>query len=173
MLTYKKQYGRRPAAPTLDSVAAVRYREAFRQAIADLADRYGTDVRQWRWERVAAQRRQFPVWSADSLVATDLSSLSTTRFAALDQPGRGHASALSGGPTLVDRPRLGPAPASWEGWTWSDSPNLTVRRLRFDPSDLFARSLLSREHPDPVLVSGPPTQRMTQLVPAVPEKDEP
>ncbi|PSR00342.1 MAG: penicillin amidase [Bacteroidetes bacterium SW_11_64_17] len=173
MLTYKKQYGRRPSATTLDSVAAARYREAFRQAIADLADRYGTDVRQWRWERVAAQRRQFPVWSADSLVATDLSSLSTTRFAALDQPGRGHASALSGGPTLMDRPRLGPAPASWEGWTWSDSPNLTVRRLRFDPSDLFARSLLSREHPDPVLVSGPPTQRMTQLVPAVPEKDEP
>ncbi|PSQ80181.1 MAG: penicillin amidase [Bacteroidetes bacterium QS_1_63_11] len=173
MLAYTKQYGRRPSATTLDSVTAVRYREAFRQAIADLTDQYGTDVRQWRWERVAAQRRQFPVWSADSLVATDLSSLSTTRFAALDQPGRGHASALSGGPTLGDRPRLGPAPASWEGWTWSDSPNLTVRRLRFDPSDFLARSLLSRERPNPVSVSEAPTQRTTQLVPAAPEKDEP
>lgn len=174
MLAYKKQQGRRPS-PTaeLDSVAAARYRDAFREAIAGLADQYGTDVRRWRWERVATQRRLFPVWSADSLVAADLSSLSTTRFAGLDRPGRGHASALSGGPTPVDRPRLGAAPASWEGWTWADSVHLTARRLRFDPSDFLARPLLPRGRPAPISTANAPIRHTTRLVPAAPDSNDP
>jgi penicillin amidase len=173
MLAYKKQHGQMPPSTEPDSMATPRYREAFRRAVMDLADRHGSDVRRWRWERVAAERRHFPVWSADSLVAADLSALSRTRFAALARPGRGHPSALSGGPSLVDPPRMGPAPTSWDGWTWSDSSSLTARRLRFDPSDFFARSLLSRERPAPVSVSEAPIQQTTQLVPVAPERDDP
>lgn len=173
MHAYKNKHGQMPSAAEPDSVATPRYREAFRRAVMDLADRYGSDVRRWRWERVAAERRHFPVWSADSLVAADLSSLSNTHFAALDRPGRGHASVLSGGPSLVDRPRMGSAPTSWDGWAWSDSSSLTARRLRFDPSGFFARSRLSRERPAPVSVSEAPLQQTTQLVPVAPVRDDP
>ena len=166
MRAYRAEIGRVPSAADSIFLAAPRRRQTFRRAVNHLADRYGTDVRQWRWERVAPERRFFPVWSADSLVAADLSSLSTTRFAPLDQPGRGHASALAGGPTLVDSPPIGPAAARWEGWMRRGRSELTGRRLRFDPSAFFARSLLSREPPSPIRVSEAPITRTTQLVPA-------
>jgi penicillin amidase len=161
-----------PVPPATDSLllSAPRRRQTFRRAVDQLADRYGTDVRQWRWERVTQNRRYFPVWSSDSLVAADLSPMSTTQFAPLDRPGRGHASTLAGGPTLVDPPSINPAPARWDGWMRSGEPALTVRRLRFDPSAFFARSLLSRERPAPVSVSEAPIQQTTQLVPVEPER---
>lgn len=163
---YQAEIGQRPS-PT-DSVffAAPRRRRTFRQAVHHLADQYGRDVRRWRWERIAPERRYFPVWTADSLIAQDLSSLSGTRYAPLDRPGRGHASSLSGGPSLVDPLRLGPAPTHWDGWMQASSTDLTVRRVRFDPSDFFARSLLSREPPSPVSVTDAPVTRTTTLVPA-------
>jgi len=48
----------------------------------------------------------------------------------------------------------------------ASSTDLTVRRVRFDPSDFFARSLLSREPPSPVSVTDAPVTRTTTLVPA-------
>ena len=165
MLAYTKQYGRRPAATTLDSVAAVRYREAFRQAIADLADRYGTDVRQWRWERAVSDRRYFPVWAADSLVAASLQDLRTTQYAPLERRGRGHPSALSGGPSLIDPVPLAPSPTMWEGWTRPDDSSLFTRRPRYDPAALFARSRIRRTRPSPLRLSPDSAAYTTTLVP--------
>jgi hypothetical protein len=168
MRAYRAETGRMPTAEDSTLLAPSRHRQAFRHAVDHLETQYGSDVRQWRWERVAPDRRYFPVWSADSLVAADLSSLSTTRFAPLDRPGRGHPSALSGGPTLVDPPALGPAPTRWDGWMRGGVADLTVRRLRFDPSDFFARSFLPREPPSPASVTAAPITRTTKLVPPRP-----
>ena len=168
MRAYRTEIGRAPVASDSARMAGPRLRRTFRQAVALLAKRYGTDVRRWRWERVAPDRRYFPVWSADSLSRqlSGLSPLNTTRFAPLDRPGRGHASTLAGGPTLVDPLPIGPAPTHWDGWMRADSSGLTVRRLRFDPSAFFARSFLSRRLPAPVSVSQAPIPETTHLVPS-------
>lgn len=168
MRAYRKEIGRLPSPSDSTYLAASRRRKAFRRAVDTLAAQYGTDVRRWRWEQVAPDRRYFPVWSADSLVSADLRSLSTTQFAPLERPGHGHPSALAGGPTLVDPPPMGPAPTRWDGWMRSGDPTLTVRRLRFDPSALFARPLLPRRAsgPEPVSVSQAPVRRTTRLVPS-------
>ena len=168
MRLYRETIGRLPTPTETAFFAAPRRRRTFQRAVHRLAARYGTDVRQWRWGRVAPDRRYYPVWSADSLVTADLGPLSTTRFAPLDRPGRGHPSTLAGGPALVDSLPLGPAPTQWDGWMWSDSTTLTVRRLRFDPSGFFARSLLSREPPAPISVTEAPVTRATTLLPAKP-----
>jgi len=166
MRLYQANIGGRPVPTDAAFFAGPRRRRTFQQAVQYLAGRYGRDVRQWRWERVVPERRHYPVWSADSLIDQNLSPLSGTRYATLDRPGRGHASTLSGGPTLVNPPRLGPAHTHWNGWMRSGRSTLTVRRLRFDPSAFFARSLLSREPPTPVSVSDAPVTRTTTLVPA-------
>lgn len=170
MRTYRTATGQLPSPSNPAYFAGPRRRRTFRRAVAHLRERHGPDVRQWRWERVVSERRHFPVWSADSLVAADLQSLSTTRFAPLERPGRGHASTLAGGPSLVHRPPTGAAPTHWDGWMWSGRPNLTVRRLRFNPSAFFSRSLLSRKPPPPVSVAEAPRTETTQLVPAQPER---
>ncbi|MFB6273634.1 MAG: penicillin acylase family protein [Salinibacter sp.] len=169
MRLYRTDVGQLPSPSDTAFFAGPRRRRTFRRAVHQLAAQYGADVRQWRWARVAPNRRYFPVWSADSLSRrlSELSPLSTTRFSPLDRPGRGHASTLAGGPTLVDPPSLGPAPTHWEGWMRSGEASLTVRRLRFDPSDFFARSLLPREPPSPVPVTASP-RRTTHLVPPKP-----
>ncbi len=167
--TYRDETGQLPSTSNPPYFSGPRRRRTFRQAVAKLQEQYGPDLRQWRWERVASEPRHFPVWSADSLVAADLESLSTTRFAPLERPGRGHASTLAGGPSFVYPPPTGTAPTHWDGWMWSGRPDLTVRRLRFDPSAFFSRSLLSRKPPPPVSVSDAPRIETTQLVPAQPQ----
>ena len=163
MRAYRREVGRLPS-PTDSTFFATR-RRTFHRAVDSLTRRFGPDVRQWRWERAAPDRRYFPVWAADSLVAQDLSGMSTTQFAPLGRPGRGHASSLSGGPSRVGPPPLGPAPTHWDGWMRGATGDLTVRRLRFDPSVFFARSLLSRKPPAPVSVPGAPVEHTTTLVP--------
>lgn len=165
MRTYRDEIGRLPTLDDAAYFAAPRRLRAFHQAVDSLARRYGPDVRRWRWERVAPDRRFYPVWAADSLVDRDLSGMSTTRFAPLDRPGRGHASSLSGGPALVDPPSLGPAPTHWEGWMQSNRNDLTVRRLRFDPSAFFGRSLLPLDRPAPASVRTAPVTETTRLTP--------
>jgi hypothetical protein len=165
MQVYRTEIGRLPVASDSAFFAGPRRRRTFQRAVDTLVHRYGPDVRRWRWERRAAARRYFPVWSADTLVSVDLSPFSTTRFAPLSRPGRGHASALSGGPALVDPLSLGPAPTTWEGWMWAGTSRLTVRRPRFNPSAFFARSLRSRRPSAPASVSQTPISQTTLLVP--------
>lgn len=168
MRAYRTEIGRRPDGSEMAYFASPRRRRAFHRAVDTLSQRYGTDVRRWRWERVASERRFFPVWAADSLVARDLSGMSTTRYAPLERPGRGHASSLSGGPALVDALPLGPAPTRWDGWMDGGPADLSVRRLRFDPSAFFGRSLLPQDRPTPVSVGDAPATQTTRLVPPSP-----
>jgi hypothetical protein len=165
MRAYQQGLGRPPSPTDSAFFAAPRRRRTFRRAVDSLTRRFGSDVRRWRWERAAPDQRYFPVWSADSLVAQDLSGMSTTQFAPLDRPGRGHASSLSGGPARTNPPPLGPAPTHWDGWMRGAPGHLTVRRLRFDPSAFFARSLLPRDRPPSVSVQDAPVTTTTRLVP--------
>ena len=165
MRAYRAEIGRVPGGEAPAYMAGPRRRRTFRDAVVSLAQKYGRDVRRWRWERVASEQRLFPVWSADSLVSLDLSPFAGTRFAPLNRPGRGHASTPAGGPSPVAPLPLGTAPARWEGWV-APGRGLAARRLRVDPSAFFERSLLSRKHPVPVSVSKASAVRTTRLVPA-------
>jgi hypothetical protein len=166
MRAYRRLTGRRPRAADSTFFAPVRRRRALQRAVRALTHRFGTDMRRWRWERVAPDRRAFPVWAADTLVAQDLRSLATTRYAPLSRPGRGHPSTLAGGPSLTD---VGgpPATATWNGWAEPGTRGLTVRRLRFSPSAFLARPLLAGDPPAPVAVrpGAPPATARTRLLP--------
>lgn len=162
---YRREIDRLPSPTDPAFFAAPRRRRAFQKAIAGLLAEYGSDVRRWRWERVAENRRHFLVWSSDSLISTDLRPLSRTRFAPLSRRGHGHASTLAGGPALVDSRPLDPSPTQWTGWTRNQSHQMTVRRLRFNPSAFFARSLLTDKRPPAVSTSSAEITKTTRLVP--------
>lgn len=166
MQAYREKIGRLPS-PTGDApyFASHRRRQAFQQALDTLTTRYGPDVRRWRWERVAPDRRYFPVWSADSLVAQDLSSLAETRYAPLDRPGRGHPSVLAGGRSLADPTPTGPSPTTWSGWLVPADTSLTSRRLQFDPNGFFSRALLEADRPPARRLTSPDDEPTTILVP--------
>ena len=162
---YRREIGRLPPPEQPAFFADHRRRQALVEAVDTLLARQGRDLRRWRWERVVADRRPFPVFSADSLLDQSVGSLSRTRYAPLQRPGRGHPSTLADGPTLiVDRP-LGPSPSAWEAWTDPHRDGLTVRRLRFDPGAFLARPLLEERRPPPVSLSRPSPTGSTELVP--------
>ena len=166
MRTYRRELGHIPTlADTTAYFATYRQRRALRRALDTLRAQFGPDVRQWRWERAVSDRRFFPVWSADSLVSANLEDLRTTRYAPLTRSGRGHPSALAGGPSLVDPPPIGPAPTAWEGWTAPPDSTLVVRRHHYDPTALFARSRLRRTRPSPVRLSPDSITTSTLLLP--------
>ena len=166
MRAYRANIGRLPTPDAEAFFGSYRRRKAFRQALDTLTARYGPDVRRWRWERVVPDRRHIPVWSADSLVTQDLSALSSTRYAPLERPGRGHPSTAGGGPALVDPLPTAPSPTTWDGWMVPADSSLTVRRLRFNPEAFFARSLLRPGRPDAVRLTPPEAGPTTTLVPS-------
>jgi hypothetical protein len=148
MRSYRRDLGRVPtAADTAAYFATYREHSALRRALDSLRARFGPDVRRWRWERAVADRRFFPVWSADSLVESTLEDLSTTRYAPLSRTGHGHPSAPAGGPSLVDPAVPAPAPTAWDGWTTPAGSTLVVRRHHYDPTAFFARSRMRQTHP--------------------------
>jgi len=157
--------------PTLADTAAYfgryRQRKALRRALDTLTARFGTDVRRWRWEEGIADRRSFPVWSADSLVSADLSDLHTTRYAPIEGRARGHPSTLSGGPSLVDPPPVAASPDTWTGWT-RPGDSMTVRRYRYEPDAARPRSRNRTERPPARGLSVPESGPTTLLVPSAP-----
>lgn len=123
------------------------YRSAFRQAVDTLAAAHGSDLSRWRWERVQPDRRFFPAWSADSLIAQDVSDLATTRYAPLERAGAGHPSTPSGGTSPAETHP--PAPAHWEGWMrFPPDPPLTTRQMRTRPETFLGRHAAPDERPD-------------------------
>ncbi len=130
--------------PDTTYFAAHRQRRAFRRAVHRLTEAHGPDLRQWRWERVAPNRRFFPVWSSDSLIAQDLSGLATTRYAPIDVPGRGHPSTPSGGPSLLSGAG-DPYATVWASWNEPGRSALVVRRPVFAVSGFLARPFLRRD----------------------------
>ena len=168
MTQYRTELGRVPTlADTAAYFARYRQRRALRRALDTLAARLGPDVRRWRWAQWVSDRRYFPVWSADSLVRASLSDLATTRYAPLVRRAQGHPSALSGGPSLVEPPAVGPAPDAWTGWMRPGGP-MTVRRHRYDPTSPLARSQLRTGRPPPRTLSDTVSGPSTTLVPAPP-----
>ncbi len=167
MRAYRSEIGRVPTiADTSVYFATYRQHRALLQALDTLQSRFGPDVRQWRWERAVSDRRHFPVWAADSLVAANLQDLRTTQYAPLERRGRGHASALSGGPSLVDPVATAGSPTAWEGWTRPTDSTLVVRRHRYDPAAVFARSRIRRTRPSPIRLSPDSAAYTTMLVPS-------
>lgn len=168
MRTYRADLGRLPMpSDTAAYFATYRQHRALLRALDTLRSRFGPDVRRWRWERAVPDRRFFPVWSADSLVQADLSDLRSTQYAPLRRSGRGHPSALSGGPSLADPPATAPSPTAWEGWTTTENGHpLSVRRYHYDPTRFFARSRMQRARPSTVRLSAvPPAHATTLLLP--------
>jgi hypothetical protein len=166
MRAYRTDLGHVPTlADTSVYFARYRQRQAFQRALNALTTQLGPDPRLWRWEQRATDRRFFPVWSADSLVNTDLRGLPSTRYAPIERVGQGHPSTLSGGPSLVDPLPLGPAPDTWSAWMRPGGP-VTVRRHRYDPSRFLARSRLNTERPPPRRLGATRQGASTQLVPA-------
>ena len=166
MRAYRSEIGRLPAVGDTAFFAAHRQRRALGEAVDSLLHEQGRDLRQWRWERVVPDRRPFPAFSADSLLDQNVESLSRTRYAPVERPGRGHPSTLADGPTLIVNRPLGPSPSTWEAWTDSTGTGLTVRRLQFEPSTFLARPLLDENRPDPVSLRRAEPTATTRLLPS-------
>ncbi|PEN12876.1 hypothetical protein CRI94_12800 [Longibacter salinarum] len=134
-------------SPDTTYFAAHRQRQAFRRAVRRLRESHGPDLKQWRWERVAPNRRYFPVWSADSLVSSNLSELASTRYAPIDMPATGHPSTPPGGPSIVAPTEPARSPTTWVSWTSGRRDHLFVRRYAFDVDEFFSRPFLRRDIP--------------------------
>lgn len=166
MRAYRRDLGHVPSlADTTTFFAHYRQRRALLRALDTLTTTFGPDDRQWRWNRAVSAQRYFPVWSADSLVSDDLEDLRTSRYAPVRGSEREHASALGGGPSLVDPLPVSSSPSTWEGWTRPGRP-LTVRRYRHDPDANLARSRAEMDPPSPTSLSPTETSRRTLLLPA-------
>lgn len=164
---YRERIGALPEASIPDSALGlnlVRY-ELLVEAVSELAERFGEDPSQWRWEEVQPHRYYFPVWSADSLESVDLGLLARTRYAPIELPGAGHVTTLFHGPSRI-RPGLD-APAQWAGWTsTADWAAFRYRRRRFPANRFFGRYLVSDRIPPPsVLASTGRIQYSTTLLP--------
>lgn len=109
--------------------------ESLRTALAELEQSFGSDLSQWRWERVGESELRYPVWSADTLL-TQTRLRARDRFAPHRQKGFGHPSTLAG-----MSGRLGQQPASpahWEAFFRSDGTMKTRQ------TDVRARRFLER-----------------------------
>ena len=158
---------RTAARPDTLSPAYQQHRERFRlltQAVRQLTEEYGDDLRQWRWERVNQSRYYFPTWSEDTLEAAS-AFISETRYAPLKLPGRGHPSAPCWGTSLVANDL--PTPAMWQGWTSTGSwQQLTVQYRRFEFGQFMDRYRIPDRLPAPrSLTAFPSPNRTTTLVP--------
>ncbi len=165
---YREATGRLPRPLTADTLAQaeslVRYR-TLRRAVARLAERHGSDLRQWRWEEVAPHVYRFPGWRADTLAPGWYNRLVRTRYAPLVLPGRGHPSSLSWGVSPAERGP--PAPAVWGAWTsTADGDRLHARRRRFDLDAVLGRYRTPLRRPAPVALDTTASAPTTTLLPA-------
>ena len=158
---------RTAARPDTLSPTYQQHRERFRllaQAVRQLTEEYGNDLRQWRWERVNQSRYYFPVWSEDTL-ETASAFITETRYAPLKLPGRGHPSAPCWGTSLVANDL--PTPAMWQGWTSTGSwQQLTIQYRRFEFGRFMDRYRIPDRLPAPQpLAPFPSSDRSTILAP--------
>jgi hypothetical protein len=160
-----RQHGAPFAALESDSIRAPgAYRRSFRRAVDSLVHRFGTDAEQWRWERVQPNQRYFPVWSADSLVDQDLSTLASTRYAPIRRPHGGHPSAPAGGASPIQPT---PTPAAWAGWMDANPATpLVSQQYQLRPDGFLSRYTAPDRPPTPTaLTSDRNWTWTTELVP--------
>ncbi|MEM9666280.1 MAG: penicillin acylase family protein [Bacteroidota bacterium] len=99
------------------------------RAAAALTQQHGSDLRQWRWERVHATSYRFPLWTSPLARTEAVSRLAKARYEAVQVPGRGHVSALYGSSTPA---RTGSTtPVTWETWLRPGQPAFWVRTRAF------------------------------------------
>jgi acyl-homoserine lactone acylase PvdQ len=161
MARLRARRGDLPTPPDTAYFGAYRRRQAFAAAVARLRHRFGPDLRRWRWERVAPDRRPYPVWSADSLTARDLGALAQTTFAPRVQPGEGHPSAPAGGPSLA----LPSAPAAVTAWT-DGAGGLKLLRLAPPTRAFLSRYTTPDRRRTPTPLAAPADAPTTRLRPA-------
>ena len=167
MSIYLDTTGTLPDSTASDSlgVGAPRLTQMLSQAVAALTDAFGSDQSQWRWERVHADRRYFPIWSVEALNGMGRDVAAKTRFAEAVWPGHGHPSALAWGPSSTQHTLA--APAAWEAWHRTDAwATFSIRRRRLDPHVLLGRYLVSDRPPEPIHLTQPVSVRTTTLLPS-------
>lgn len=144
----------------------MRRYQTLELAVSDLAERFGTDMSEWRWEKIYPDRRYFPVWSSDDTIDFPSDQLSRTRFAPVQIAAQGHPSAVMWSASVLDENEL-PAPAAWESWIDTGSwDTFYARRYLFDIQSFLGRYQIPNRLPEPVALHAPPdTEHLTTLVP--------
>lgn len=161
MDAYQALKGSLPDTTVLDTthVLATMLVPALDRSVDTLIARYGTDLTQWRWERVQPGRLYFPPHAPESLRVDPFAA--RTRYAPLDLRGRGHPTTPCWGPSpLVDGP---PASALWEGWIRPEG-TFTFRRRSLELEQFLGRYLQTDELPAPQVLR-PPSHHHTTLTP--------
>lgn len=106
------------ASPDMDvsdpNLRAARLRDTVERMLME----YGPDLSMWRWERVNASAKHYPILGSRKGASR--------RFTPMTVPGRGHPSTPEWGPPAI-RDRLKPSHL-WEGWASATSDDWTYRR---------------------------------------------
>lgn len=153
MRAHRDSTGSLPMPAMIDTSLTARHRlySSLIGSVNLLANEFGTDMSQWRWEVTEPHVFEYPVWSADSL--TRSRSLSETRYAPIQVSGEGHPTTLCWGPSpVLDEVSH---PGHWEAWISTGSwDRLHVRRRRLDGDAFLSRYRIS-DGPPAAVVIGP------------------
>ena len=155
------------------------------RTVTTLAERFGENPQQWRWEHAQPHTWYFPVWSAHAADAASAASGGKThaasaakthgaarRYAPIRLPGAGHVTTLRYG--VSQSGQALPAPAQWEAWISTASwPALRYRVRRFPVHRPFGRYLVPDRAPRPAVLrtdrrpeeDGEPIRYVTTLLP--------
>jgi hypothetical protein len=101
-----------PPAPP-DSLRVETYGAALTASVESLVERFGSDMREWRWETVQELAIYFPGWSAPLEDDDHRVRQFKNEFLPVSVASRGHPTTLAWGPTVGRSWR--PAGAAWEG----------------------------------------------------------
>lgn len=114
----------------------------LQRSIASLKEKFGPDLSKWRLDITKPISRYYPAWQNDSIIGHQFSSLSTTLYAPLTFPGRGHASTLCWG-SFTSYENLDVS-ARWDGWATTINDRFDYQWRRQDASTTFlGRYLIS------------------------------
>lgn len=166
--------GLSPDSAAVDSARTETHRierQIMERTITALAERYGSNLQQWRWENAQPHAYYFPVWSADN-VSIGKTGAAAGRYAPIRVPGAGHVSTLQYG--VSQSGQALPAPARWEAWISTSAWQvLRYRVRRFPVHRPFGRYLVPKHSPRPALLraerlreeNGEPIRYATTLLP--------
>ena len=161
---YRDSLGTSPTESVVDSLFTERYlRYHFlANAIDTLSSRYGSDMSQWRWERVRRDRRYVAGFPPHGT----LEFTPNRRYDVIDLPGRGHPSTIYYGTTALEGSP--PGSATWEVWASRNAlDSLSIRRRHIDVSSFRGRYIESRRTlPTVQFATDDPVIHTTTLRPA-------
>lgn len=156
MTVYRDSLGVEPQPSSPDSahVETLLHYELLVEAIETLSDEHGDNLSQWRWEDVRPKHYFFPLFSADSLLSSDISPLPRTRYSTIRIPGAGHPTTLFWGPSAIDDNVS--SPATWEAWaSTGEFDEFRVRSRSFRANRFFGRYVVSDRPPMSSSIASP------------------